>query len=79
LGDSEDFQSRSTQEGRIAIEVARRAVTGAGFSVTHKTGRRFETGAKVNLVASDKAGREWFFDVSGAFPPRPSKCSDPGK
>jgi hypothetical protein len=67
LGESEDFQSRSTQEGRLAIEVARRAVTGAGFSITDKTGRRFETGAKVNLVASDKAGREWFFDVSGAF------------
>lgn len=40
---------------------------GAGFEVTARNEVHIETGATINLVATDETGSSWYFDVTGSF------------
>ncbi len=62
----EDYQSRSSREGRRARELAKDLLHESGFT---KISENIELpcGVTLNLVATDRNGEEWRFDVSGAF------------
>lgn len=62
----EDFQSRAVREGRKARELAAHLLDQAGFRITQED-QKLIAGVEVNYVALDRTGREWIFDVSGAF------------
>lgn len=62
----EHFQARGVREGRRARELAKWALEESNFVITAED-RRLEAGIEVNFVAEDRSGREWLFDVSGAF------------
>lgn len=49
--------------------MAAQVVTGAGFSIVGRN-QKLGCGITMNLVATDKQGAEWLFDVSGAFTSR---------
>lgn len=61
------FQSRSKEEGEQAQQMATQVLKGAGFGVVARNKKVGECGITMNVVATDKAGSEWLFDVSGAF------------
>lgn len=63
----DNFQSRATDEGQAAQEIAERVVGGAGFGELRRNHRLKHLGVTVNLVADDAAGQPWHFEVSGAF------------
>lgn len=63
----DDFQRRATQEGRQVQDIARKVLDRSGFRNLRPNEVLHELGVTINFVADDKAGREWFFDVSGAF------------
>jgi site-specific DNA-methyltransferase (adenine-specific) len=62
----EYFQARGVREGRRARELAKWALEEAGFVIVAEN-KRLDFGVEVNFAAEDKTGREWLFDVSGAF------------
>jgi DNA modification methylase len=64
--DGTRFQARAVREGHRAKEIAHAVLQDCGFGDL-QVDRRFSSGVEVNLVATDVAGRRWFFDVSGAF------------
>ncbi len=63
---TEHFRSRGVREGRRARELAKWALEEAGFAIVGEN-RRLDAGVEVTFVAADRAGREWLFDVCGAF------------
>ena len=65
VGD-EDFQSRAAREGRKARDIARGLLEKCGFTDIRQNVKH-PSGVEVNFVARDTSGREWRFDVSGAF------------
>lgn len=67
MPDDEDFQRRSSEEGRVAQDIAQRVIKAAGFEVTGRNEVEREVGVTVNFKAIDQGGSEWFFDVSGSF------------
>lgn len=67
MPDDEDFQRRSSEEGRVAQDIAQRVIKAAGFEVTGRNEVQREVGVTVNFKAIDQGGSEWFFDVSGSF------------
>ncbi|CAN5728793.1 hypothetical protein BH20ACT23_BH20ACT23_15720 [soil metagenome] len=64
--DDEPYQSRAVREGQRAKEIALAVLKDCGFTDIDED-VRFRGGTEVNLVALDRAGHSWFFDVSGAF------------
>lgn len=64
-----NFQARSKKEGAQAQVMAAQVITGAGFSITARN-KKLACGITMNLVATDRQGDEWLFDVSGAFTSR---------
>lgn len=64
---TDGFQTRASQEGRLALEMARRVLTGVGFRVIDTNWKDPEVGLTVNVVALDSKDGKWLFDVSGAF------------
>ena len=62
----EHYRARGVREGRRARELAKWALLDAGFAIVSEN-KRLEAGVQVNFVAEDQTGREWFFDVCGAF------------
>jgi site-specific DNA-methyltransferase (adenine-specific) len=62
-----DFQARAVSEGKAAQDLAQRRLEEAGFEILRKNARLKGLGVAVNFVAADRAGVEWYFDVSGAF------------
>ncbi len=62
-----DFQARATAEGKAAKAIAAQVLETAGFRITHRDRRFSRLGATVNIIAEDRAGRPWYFDVTGAF------------
>jgi hypothetical protein len=62
-----DFQSRATAEGRTAQAIAESVVVGAGFTVQARNDVHAAAGATINLIATDAAGSQWFFDITGSF------------
>ncbi len=65
-GEADDFQARAGREGRKAQVMARTLLIQCGFSVIGEKVKK-PCGVEVNFEAIDRAGRKWFFDVSGAF------------
>lgn len=63
---TEHFQARGVREGRRAHELAKWALIESGFTVTAEK-QKLDAGIEVSFVAEDQSGREWLFDVSGAF------------
>jgi len=65
-----DFQRRAGEEGRQAQEIAGKVLRGSGFRNLRPNQRLADLGLVVNFIAEDQQGRDWFFDVSGAFTSR---------
>lgn len=63
----DDFQRRAGEEGRQAQEIARMVLNGCGFKDLRANERRADLGVTINLIGLDDTGKEWCFDVSGAF------------
>lgn len=63
----EDFQARSSKEGKAAQHYAEETLVEAGFVIAAKNARLRGLGVVVNLSARDADGSLWHFDVSGAF------------
>jgi site-specific DNA-methyltransferase (adenine-specific) len=63
----EHFQARATREGKTAQAIALRVIEEAGFTVVKRDYKVRGTGVTVNALAEDADGRQWFFDVTGAF------------
>lgn len=63
----DDFQRRASQEGRQVQEIASKVLKESGFKDLRPNEVIQKIGVTVNFIGSDRAGREWFFDVSGAF------------
>ena len=66
LDTDEHFQSRARREGRRARELAEWLLEESGFQIIDRN-KRLDAGVEISLVALDRRGREWLFDVSGAF------------
>ncbi len=62
-----DFQRRASADGSRAQELARHLLEHCGFGATLREKVKFPVGVEVNFAATDAAGCEWLFDVSGAF------------
>ncbi len=58
---------RAPVEGPGARRLAEQLVELAGFEIRHRGKRIRNTGVTIDLVAADRAGAEWFFDVPGSF------------
>ncbi len=61
----EHFQVRAAREGKMARELAERAVTAAGFEVVSAPAK--VAGAQFDFLVSGPSGERYFVDVSGAF------------
>jgi len=62
-----DFHSRAAAEGKSAQAIAERVVEGSGFTIVGRNSRIRGSGVAVSLVAKDRKGVLWYFDVTGAF------------
>lgn len=62
-----DFQRRATVEGKGAQKLAESLLMECGFRITGRDRKLKGLGIQVNLIAEDRGGRPWYFDVSGAF------------
>jgi DNA modification methylase len=65
-GDS-GFQARSSRDGKKAQSYARERLEACGFTEVEENVKLRGLGVTVNFRAVAPTGREWFFDVSGAF------------
>lgn len=63
----DNFQGRASEEGRQAQELAEKVLHGCGFKDISRNQRFDDLGLTVNFIAQDTNGRDWYFDVSGAF------------
>ncbi|HVM34541.1 MAG TPA: site-specific DNA-methyltransferase [Actinomycetota bacterium] len=63
----EHFQARATEEGKAAQAIAESVLQQAGFEIVRRNHKLRGIPLTVNFVATDAAGKEWYFDVSGAF------------
>lgn len=61
------FQARGPLQGRIAMERATRLLEDAGFQDIQPRMRLGTLGVEANLVARDRNGDRWFFEVTGAL------------
>ena len=62
-----DGVARALREGHQAKELARLVVEQAGFTAVRQDVKRRGLGIALDIVATDGAGRDWAFDVSGSF------------
>lgn len=65
--ETEDFQARAVREGRQAKDLAGILLESCGFSDIRPDVKMSNLGIELNFLATDQAGHEWAFDVSGAF------------
>ncbi len=63
----EDSQARATREGKKAADIAAAVLENAGFTIGARNRRVRGLGVVIDLLATDQAGIEWHFDLSGAF------------
>jgi DNA modification methylase len=61
------YQQRATVDGTRAQELAELLLRHCGFLDRLDAKRKVGVGIEANFVATDDAGCEWIFDVSGAF------------
>lgn len=67
MTDADNFQRRASTEGRQVQDIAQKVLRGCGFTELRVNQVLSELGVTINFIASDEAGRDWHFDVSGAF------------
>ena len=65
--DDGDFRSVAMREGHKAKEIARRLLEACGFDDVRADVKLAVVGMELHLMATDKTGAEWAFDVAGAF------------
>ncbi len=65
--DADDFRSVAMREGHQAKTVARSLLEACGFDDVRAGVKRAVPGMEIDLMATDRTGAEWAFDVSGAF------------
>ena len=65
--DDGDFQARAVREGRQARDVAKAILEQCGFRDLKTAVKVPGIGIELNIIATDKTGGTWAFDVSGAF------------
>ena len=65
--ETEDFQARAVREGRQAKDLAGILLESCGFKDIRPDVKMSNLGIELNFLATDQAGHEWAFDVSGAF------------
>jgi hypothetical protein len=65
--DPGDVQARAVREGRQAKELARLLLEGCGFTDIREGVKPRGLGIVLDFVATDRAGDDWAFDVSGGF------------
>lgn len=63
----EGFQRRAGEEGRQVQAMAKKVLQGCGFKDLRANQRRAELGVTIDFVGRDDTGKDWYFDVSGAF------------
>ena len=61
------FQARAAEEKKAVQAIAEGVLSQAGFKVTAHNYKLPSLGLTVGFVAEDKRGKEWYFDLSGAF------------
>ncbi len=61
----EHFQARATTAGKMARELAERALCAAGFEIVSAPAK--VAGAQFDFLVSSAVGEEFYVDVSGAF------------
>lgn len=64
---TEDLVAATTREGKAAKKVAADLLEEAGFAIVGTNVRIPKTGVRVEYVAEDSEGRDWYFEVAGAF------------
>ena len=65
--DGRDVHAQARREGRQAKELAGILLTGCGFVAIREDVKVAGLGIELGFLALDQHGREWGFDVSGAF------------
>lgn len=65
-GDDEDPMARAVREGRKAKDIAKALLEQCGFDQI-RDDVKTAAGVEVDFIAVDVDGKEWWFDVSGAF------------
>jgi len=63
----DDARASARTEGRAAPALAEDVLVDAGFTITGRAVPLPRTGVTVSLVAEDRLGTPWYFDVPGAF------------
>lgn len=66
-GDGGHVQSRASGDGKRAQEYARRLLEDCGFTDIEENVKLRGLGVTISFRATAPTGRDWFFDVSGAF------------
>lgn len=68
--DGDDVLARASpegSEGKAAQAIAQGMVERAGFEIVRQSHKIPGLGLAVSLVAKDRLGKDWYFDVSGGF------------
>ena len=65
--ESDDLQARAVREGRRAKDLAGIVLAGCGFVDIRADVKLSDLGIELSFLAVDQVGREWAFDLSGAF------------
>jgi DNA modification methylase len=63
----DEVRGGALRDGKAAQKLAQEVLEDAGFRIVATDRRIPKTGLTIPLVAADADGREWFFDVAGAF------------
>ncbi len=67
VGQGQDFQARASRDGKKAQSYARALLEACGFTEIEENVKLRGLGVSVNFCATAPTGRQWYFDVSGAF------------
>jgi DNA modification methylase len=63
----DDRETRAIREGRMVDDVAQIMLEDAGFVDIKRDVKVPKTGVEYDIVATDGKGKQWAFDISGAF------------
>ncbi len=61
------YLSAAAGQGKAVQAIAENVLQSAGFTISARNRKLPGLGLSVSLVATDRSGGEWYFDVSGAF------------
>lgn len=64
---AQGFQARSSHQGKMAQRYAKELLESCGFTGILENQKLKGLGVTVNFIATAPTGKQWYFDVSGAF------------